>query len=423
MTAIGDTRKRGRWMWVAALCALTSFVVLGNVTARAQIDENFCGSASPIVGFGSPSQFSAHYELFIHAYESRCKRASGFVDYFAGDDPATITRMLYRQAPDSGDSTLDAFWALDRSLGADEKQQIENDTGQRVGRYSQIGQFPLYVKGLAVAYNLSCQSAPLNMSGMNLSLMYLGVITKWNDPRLVQDNPGLANCSRTVKLTGRADNSGLTTTFKTYMSKWNPIWTVYAQSQLNTQWPGTLVCHAGSDRASAGCVASQPGSIGYVDSTIAKRQGLQVANVQRLHIARGDVSSAKLDFAAPSLSACTTAASSIQFPPLFDVYSDWSTVSLVNANDGYPICYFSFVFALHRQVSGYARQRALEEATTLRDYLSGMFTPTMQKALAARGYGLIPANILAMDQDGVARIEFPDCPIPVDVQAIPARKC
>ncbi|MHB8510877.1 MAG: substrate-binding domain-containing protein [Actinomycetota bacterium] len=429
--------KKGKLLLVLGL--LASFVAAA-APSRAELSEPFCGDGmQSIVGYGSANQIGVQYTTFIPSFEAACKKASGLISYFSADEPTTFFRMVSRGEADG--SAFDAFWTFESPLSETELAQVEGDTGRLQTRYSPVGQFPLYINGLAVAYNLSCVSTPLNLTNANLSLIYLGVITSWNDPKLVANNPGLSACNKPIKLTGRADAGGETTTFKQYLGSRNPVWEVYAQPELNTQWPSPLVCRGGGDIGAAGCVASVTGSIGYVSTLRARRSGLRVANIESVHVHQGALSAVDLSnptgvdvhqlttggapsvtpqaFVAPSSTGCTTAANSIEFPPTFDNYSDWNALSLINSTDGYPMCYFSFFDILKKEEGGYVFLPP-GQRQTLRDYMLTIFSNSVQAKLAKAGYEVLPRKILDMNLRGIAQIEGDhDCSIPVSFPYVP----
>lgn len=407
---------RSRRARVLAGAALLIALLAGATPGQAYIEGKFCEDAQDIVGFGSSSQVRLQYDLFIPSYEAKCAKGGGLITYFTGDESTTFERMLYR-GPDS--DNMDHFWGRDSALSESELIQVMTDSGRSRGAFTQVGHFPLFIQGIAVGYNLNCTTKSLNLSAMNLSLMYLGAITTWNDPRILADNqhaPELASCAKVVKLTGRADAAGESATFKTYLSRRNPAWTPYAQNQLNTQWPAPLVCRGGGDAGAAGCVASNTGSIGYVSIARAQRMGLRVANIERISLSQSSPAQTKVDFVAPSLAGCTAAADSVQIPPAFSSYSDWNLIQTVDARQGYPICYFSYLMAYQKLLAGYSYLANHSQAQTLRDYLTTIFSDKIQAQIGALGYARIPKKFLDLNREGLDLMQgAPDCVMPVNV--------
>jgi ABC-type phosphate transport system substrate-binding protein len=398
---------------IGGCAALVLMLVGGSMNAHAiMLGGSFCDQPQSIVGFGTPSQFKAHYEIFIPAYEARCSKAVGRITYLAGSDETTFQRALGRGPTND---QQDLFWARDTAFTEVEKQQIELDTQRLRGSYSALGHFPIYEQGLSVAYNLSCTSTPINFRAEVLSLIYLGVIDHWNDPRLVADNAQLGSCNKAIKLTARHDETGQTTYFKHYLALGNPAWAAFEQQQLNTTWPltATISCQGIGESGEAGCVAANSGAIGYVTIPLAQSMGLRVGRVERVHADKTNPAKSGQDFVGPSLAGCTQAAASYPFPPSFDNFSDWSQVSLIGATDGYPICYFTYTMVFQKMLSAYSGLVSLGQAQTVRDYLSVIYNDAVQGVLTGKGYAPLPSGVLTMARASVQKIEWPDCPLPV----------
>lgn len=117
---------------------------------------------------------------------------------------------------------------------------------------------PIATGADAVGINLSpsvCGGDPIpssiNLSRSAVSKLFGGVITFWNDPAIVADNPGLANCAVTVKRVVRQDSSGTTQVWKNYLRAIDPntvqcdgveTWNFLAQDAQNTNWPTGGAC-------------------------------------------------------------------------------------------------------------------------------------------------------------------------------------
>jgi phosphate transport system substrate-binding protein len=125
-------------------------------------------------------------------------------------------------------------------------------------------QFPTAVAGAAMSYNLQgIKSGELILTGPVVAEIYLGKITKWNDPAIEKLNPGLKLPGMNITVVHRSDGSGTTFTFTNYLSKVSPEWEQKVGSNTSVSWP-VGVGGKGSEGV-ASYVQRIPGSIGYVE--------------------------------------------------------------------------------------------------------------------------------------------------------------
>jgi phosphate transport system substrate-binding protein len=103
----------------------------------------------------------------------------------------------------------------------------------------------------------------LRLSAVNLADIYLGKITRWNDPRLTADNPGLTLPAEDITVVHRADGSGTTWIFTNYLSKVSSEWQEKVGNDKAVQWPVGL--GGKGNEGVAAFVGKVEGSIGYVE--------------------------------------------------------------------------------------------------------------------------------------------------------------
>lgn len=389
----------------AVLVTLVTIAIVATAAPRIWAGINDIGSecaagfGTPVVGSGSRDQTATQYRLFVNEFsrpsaKGGCRAdVQGLITFSGDNDDAVVNNMLYR-AFDPLDRRY-YFFSLDRALSADEKQRIEQDLGQFLGRTSLVEQLPMWVDGLAVAYNLACTNDPVKLSSLALSQIYAGLTTKWNDGIIVQDNPSLATCDETIRVAVRADASENTALLKDYLSKRNPQWGAYMSPSLNAAWPSTLIdpCRGIGDQGMAQCVAGQAGSIGYVSFGRAFKQGLRAASVQN-----------RTGFVSPSFEQCTQAASLPTYPARADL--DWSHASLTDPIGGYPICGLQFGVAFASMSVAYGSQIAANSVRTVKDYLKWMTQPQTQERLTAYGKAPLPERLRSVSQSGADAITF-----------------
>jgi phosphate transport system substrate-binding protein len=125
-------------------------------------------------------------------------------------------------------------------------------------------QFPTAVAGAAMGYNIpGVKAGELILSGPVVADIYLGKITKWNDPAIAKLNPGLNLPNMNITVVHRSDGSGTTFTFTDYLCKVSPEWKEKVGENTSVAWP-TGVGGKGSEGV-ASYIQRIPGSIGYVE--------------------------------------------------------------------------------------------------------------------------------------------------------------
>jgi phosphate transport system substrate-binding protein len=131
-------------------------------------------------------------------------------------------------------------------------------------------QFPTVIGGVVPVVNIKgLQAGQLKLTGQVLGDIYLGKITKWNDPAITGLNPGLALPDAAIAPVRRADGSGTTFIFTNYLSKVNAEWKSKVSEGTAVNWP-TGAGGKGNEGVSA-FVQRLPNSIGYVEYAYAKQ--------------------------------------------------------------------------------------------------------------------------------------------------------
>ncbi len=141
-------------------------------------------------------------------------------------------------------------------------------------------QVPVTGGPVCVIYNLAALDAPLRFSGKTLADIYSGAILTWQDPAIARENPGIKLPHTGITVLHRADGSGTTSIFTSYLSGVSPSWAAKVGHDLAVNWP-TGIGAVGSQNVLHD-VQQQPGAIGYVELSYARRAGLPVASIQNL---------------------------------------------------------------------------------------------------------------------------------------------
>jgi phosphate transport system substrate-binding protein len=139
-------------------------------------------------------------------------------------------------------------------------------------------QIPESAGPICVTYNLEGLAKPLQLSSEALAGIFLGKITNWQDPLLKKDNPGEKLPNTKITVVHRAESSGTTNAFATYLSAVSPDWAQQVGKGTAVKWPTGL--GAKGSEGVTGQVKQFPGAISYVELTYASQNKLPVAAIK-----------------------------------------------------------------------------------------------------------------------------------------------
>ncbi|MBJ7899701.1 MAG: phosphate ABC transporter substrate-binding protein PstS [Cyanobacteria bacterium RI_101] len=140
---------------------------------------------------------------------------------------------------------------------------------------------PMTAGSIVLAYNLPGAEG-LKLSQENQVAIFMGEITKWNDPKLVADNPDLKLPDAPITVVHRSDGSGTTGVFTKYLSAVSPKWKESIGDGKSVQWPtakGKFIGGKGNEGVTAN-IQQNEGAIGYVEYGYAKNNNLAMATLQ-----------------------------------------------------------------------------------------------------------------------------------------------
>jgi phosphate transport system substrate-binding protein len=172
-------------------------------------------------------------------------------------DKLTGQRMNYQSIGSGGGikqivaKTVD-FGASDKPLKPDELEK------------NGLVQFPMIMGAVVPVVNIAgVAPGQLTLDGPIVAAIYLGKITKWNDPAIVKLNPGVTLPDDEIAVVHRSDGSGTTFNFTDYLAKVSPEWQSNVGADTAVEWPVGLG-GKGNEGVSA-LVARTEGAIGYVE--------------------------------------------------------------------------------------------------------------------------------------------------------------
>jgi phosphate transport system substrate-binding protein len=242
--------------------------------------------------------------------------------------------------------------------------------------------FPTVLGAVVPIYNIPGVTAELKFTGTLIADIYLGKITKWNDPAIAKLNAGVNLPNADIVVVRRADGSGTTYIFVDYLAKVSPEWKKRVGVNTAVNWP-TGVGAKGNDGVT-GQVKQVPGAIGYVELTFALSNKLSYGAVQN---AAGQFVRASTE----SVTAAADAAAK-EMPADF-------RVSITNppGNTAYPIASFTWLLL-------YEDAQDKKQAATMVEFMKWALTDG-QKFASQMGYAPLPKTVIDLEMKALQKIK------------------
>ena len=245
-----------------------------------------------------------------------------------------------------------------------------------------VQHIPTVLGAVVVTYNLpAIGKTTLKFDGSTLADIFLGRITRWNDPRIAALNAGVKLPASDIIVVHRSDGSGTSFIFTDYLGKVSSEWKSKVGSATSVEWP-TGLGGKGNEGVTQQVKQSE-GSIGYVELIYAVSNGLPYAALKN----------AAGQYVEASLKSVTAAASAAAAE--LDPETDFR-VSITNANgeEAYPISSFTWLL-----VQKTPRDSAKAEA--IRKFLVWMLEPEAQRMAADLHYAPLPMPVIELVQKRV----------------------
>ena len=193
---------------------------------------------------------------------------------------------------------------------------------------SNILHFPTVMGADVPVYNLPGVTAQLNFTGDALAGIFLGKITKWNDPEIAKANPGVNLPAQDIIVVHRSDGSGTSFIWTDYLAKVSKEWETKVGRGTSVNWPVGL--GGKGNEGVSGQVKQTPNALGYVELIYARQNKMQF----------GKVKNAAGVFVEANLAGVSAAAAGA----VKEIPDDFR-VSITNApgKDSYPISSFTWL--------------------------------------------------------------------------------
>lgn len=245
-----------------------------------------------------------------------------------------------------------------------------------------IIQFPTVLGAVVPTYNVPGVSAELKFTPKMLADIYLGKVTKWNDPEITSANPGVNLPGNDIVVIRRSDGSGTTFVWTDYLSKISPEWKEHVGSNTSVNWPVGM--GGKGNEGVSGLVEQTPNSIGYVELIYALQN----------HMGYGLVGNSSGKFVKANLSSVTEAASGVAAKMAQDI-----RISITDApgKNAYPICSFTYLL-IPEKISDPVKREAIQ------GFLKWMLS-SGQGMVEGLNYAQLPPAVISIEKKQISEVQ------------------
>src|ERR1700738_876847 len=274
------------------------------------------------------------------------------------------------------DGTVD-FGASDGPMNDDQLKAFQEKHGFGILR------FPTVLGAVVPTYNIPGVTVALNFTPDALAGIFLGKITKWNDPAIAGPNKGVNLPAADIVVVHRSDGSGTTYVWTDYLSKVSEEWKSKVGKGTSPNWPVGL--GGKGNEGVTGQIKNAPNSIGYVELIYAVSNNIPYGSVKN-----SSGSFVKADLAGVSEAA---AAAAKTMPDDFRV-----SITNPEGKKAYPIASFTWLL-IPEKFSDAAKRDAMK------GFLSWMLADGQNYA-EQLSYAKLPKEVVAKEKKALAKIQY-----------------
>jgi phosphate transport system substrate-binding protein len=298
---------------------------------------------------------------------------SKWFDEYAKVDPSV--RFNYQSIGSGGGQKQITARTVD--FGASDGPMSDENLAKTPGK---ILHLPTVAGADVITYNLP-GNPKLKLDGDAIVNIYMGNITKWNDPKIAALNPGVDLPDLPVIVVHRSDGSGTTYIFVDYLSSISPVWADSVGKGTSVKWPVGL--GGKGNEGVAGQVKQLSGAVGYVELIYAKQNQMPYA----------DVKNAAGNFITPSIASVTEALATAKIPDDF-------RFSMVNppGDKAYPIAGTTWLLV-------YEKQKDAAKGKKLVEFLNWALT-TGESIAPSLDYAPLPTTVQQRVLERIKTIKY-----------------
>jgi len=264
-------------------------------------------------------------------------------------------------------------------FGATDGPMTDEQLGQAK---TKILHFPTVMGAVVPTYNIQGVSQELNFTPEALAGIFLGKITKWNDPAIAGPNKDVTLPDQDIVVVHRSDGSGTTYVWVDYLSKVSEEWKTKVGKNTSVNWPVGL--GGKGNEGVSGLVKQTPGAIGYVELIYAAQNNMPYGKVKN---------SSGIFVKADLASVTAAAAGAAKSMP------DDFRVSITNSlgKAVYPIASFTWLL-VPEKIEDSAKKKAIV------DFLHWMLKDG-QGMVEALSYAKLPKEVVAKETKAISQVQ------------------
>ncbi len=349
-------KQKSQFSAAIAMAAIM-FVVLSLSTAPSA----YSSDSVRLTGSGASFPFPI-YSTWFKQYSRAHKGV--LIDYQAKGSGAGIKDFI--------NHTVD-FAASDAAMNDEEIAKVKEG----------VVLLPMTAGTIVLACNLPGDPKGLKLSREVYPKIFLGEITKWNDPLIVKDNPDIKLPDLPITVVCRSDSSGTTFVFTKHLSTVSEAWAKGPGTGKTVDWPNNakIVAAPKNDGVTA-TIKQTPGAIGYIEYGYAKMAKVHMAELQNK----------EGKFIMPDAASGAAALANAEIPPDMRVW-----LSDPAGENSYPIATYTWMLF-------YKKYEDPKKADVLRDMVNYCITEG-QKISDKMGYIPLPENVVAKVREAAQNIQ------------------
>ena len=350
-------------------------IAAGAITMGVLLAGAACGS-SPSSGSGSSGSAST-----INGAGSTF--AAPMYQQWAGQYHASHGIQINYQAIGSGGGISEFTQGIVDFGATDAPMSSTEQAAAQAGQGSPVLHIPMIIGAVTIIYNVPGVSH-LRLDGPTLADIYLGKIKKWNDPAIKALNPGVSLPSLAIQPVERADSSGTSYAFTSYLSQISPSWANQVGASKTPSFPTGTGATGSSGVAAA--VEQTKGALGYVEYSYAI-QG---------HIAVASLKNSSGNFVAPTAASTEAAAAHATYPT--DITHLVFSLNNSSAPNAYPLVTPTYILIAQKPKNTAA-------GSTTKAWIKWDLQKPQQAEVVKLGYVPLPSTLVALDMQALKTVQ------------------
>jgi phosphate transport system substrate-binding protein len=341
-------------------------IAAGAVTMGILLAAAACSSSSSSGGTsGSASTINGAGSTF----------AAPMYQEWAGQYHASHPVQINYQAIGSGGGISEFTQGIVDFGATDAPMSSTEQAAAQAGQGSLVLHVPMIIGAVTIIYNLPGVHG-LKLDGPTLANIYLGTIKTWNDPAIKALNPGVSLPSTAIQPVERADSSGTSYAFSSYLAQISPTWA----SQIGVSKTPSFPVGTGATGSSgvAAAVQQTPGALGYVEYSYAIQGHIPVASLKN----------ASGQFVAPTTASTEAAAAAGTFPT--DVTHLVFSLNNSSASGAYPLVTPTYILIAQKP-------KNVAAGNAVKAWLEWALQKMQQTEVTKLGYVPLPTKLVALD--------------------------